>query len=132
MTYRLIILVLLLPSLVKAQELINGKYYDNDLQFYVVEENVKRTGALEICITGADKRCIENLLSGYEVLVYDNANKEIWASIWSGQSMRIKFDKKLPNAHYIVVRARAPYVVNKLTTTRIYQDKPIELKHYVR
>jgi hypothetical protein len=122
----------MLPGLAKSQELIDGKYYDNDLQFYVVEENVKRTGVIEICITNSDKRCIENLLTGYEILVYDNSNKEIWASIWSGQSMRVKFDNKLPNAHYVIIRARAPYVVNKRTTTRIYQDEPIELKHFVR
>jgi hypothetical protein len=114
-----------------AQELIDGKYYDNSLEFFIVEENVRRTGVLDICIVGEDRRCIENLFTGFEVLVYNSAGKEIWASIWSGQTMRIKFTKGLPEAAHVVVRARAPYVVNKLTTTRIYQDKPLELKYYL-
>lgn len=112
-----------------AQTEINGKYVDNSLQFYVVEENVKRTGLLDICIANEDNRCVENLMTGYEVWAYNQQGEVIWKSIWSGQKMRMKFKQKIPDAHYIIIKARAPFVVNKLTTTRIHQDKPLELRY---
>lgn len=115
-----------------AQELVDDKYVDNNLQFLVVEENVKRTGLLDICIADADRRCVENLMTGYEVWAYNSQDKVIWKSVWSGQKMRMKFKQKIPDADYIVIKARAPFVVNKLTTTKIHQDKPLELRYTLK
>ncbi|MCC5918506.1 MAG: hypothetical protein JJU02_14385 [Cryomorphaceae bacterium] len=130
--YFVSLLLLLLFSQLRGQELIDGKYYDNELSFFVIEENIRRTGALEICIVNIDNMCVENLMTGFEVLVYNAQNEIIWKSIWSGRNMRIKFKQKLPDAHTIHIIARAPFVVNKLTTTRIHQDKPMELKYKVQ
>ncbi len=124
-----ILLFTIWGSIVIAQTEVDGKYYDNNLQFFVVEENVKRTGLLDICIADENNRCVENLMTGYEVWAYDQSGKVIWKSIWSGQKMRMKFKQKIPNAHAIEIKARAPFVVNKLTTTRIYQDEPLVLRY---
>ncbi len=127
-----LVLFTTLSSMAIAQTEIDGKYYDNNLRFYVVEENVKRTGLLDICIADENNRCVENLMTGYEVWAYDQSGKVIWKSIWSGQKMRMTFKQKIPNAHSIEIKARAPFVVNKLTTTRIYQDSPMELRYTLK
>ena len=132
--HKLLIAMLLLGKLhtATAQELIDGKYFDNSLRFFVVEEKIKRTGELEICIANEDNMCVENVIVGYTVHVYNQSGEIIWKSIWSGQNMRMKFKQKLPEAHSIHIKARSPYVMNKLSTSKIHQDKPIELKYTLR
>jgi hypothetical protein len=132
--YKLLIAMLFFGTLhtVTAQELIDGVYYDNNLRFFIVEENIKRTGELEICIANEDNMCVENVFVGYTVHVLNQSGEIIWKSIWSGQNMRMKFKQKLPEAHSIHIKARSPHVMNKLSTSKIHQDKPLELRYTLR
>ena len=113
-----------------AQVERNGRWEDDNLTFMVLNEEIKRRGTLEICIANSENEtCIGNLMTAFEVRVFDAQNKEIWNSLWTGTNMKIKMKNKLPTARYITITARMPYVVNKLTTTRIYQTKPMEIKY---
>jgi hypothetical protein len=108
----------------------DGTWWDNDLTFKVVDDKLKLKSELEICIA-KNETCVENLVTGFEVRIYDSAGKELWNSLWTGSNKRIKFKKKFPQASYVVIKATRPFVINQLTTNRIYQDKPMELKHTI-
>jgi hypothetical protein len=111
----------------------DGTWWDNDLAFKVTDDQMKLKSELEICIYHTTKeKCIENLVTGFEVRIYDASGKELWNSLWTGSQKRIKFKKKFPQASYLVIKATRPFVINELTTNRIYQDKPMELKHTIR
>ena len=111
----------------------DGTWWDNNLQFEVQKDLLRQFGELQICIYDSKREvCIENLVTAYEVRIYDAANKEIWNSLWTGKDMDMVFSKKFPTAHYVVIKATRPFVINVLTATRIYQDKPIELKYFVK
>ena len=123
----------MLPWLSKAQNFENGRWTDNNLVFKVVYENIKKSGELHLCIANRDNDlCIGNLMVPFEIFVYDRKDSVIWTSIWTGNTMQLKFKKRLPNANKIVVKAKAPYVINKLTTTKIYQNQPLELLYIVQ
>jgi hypothetical protein len=62
------------------------------------------------------------------VRIYDAKGTEIWNSIWTGQTLDLKFKKPLPSAHRVVVKAVAPQVVNKLTGNPIWTVEPLELE----
>jgi hypothetical protein len=111
----------------------DGTWWDNNLEFYVKQDLVKKFGELEICIYHkTNEMCIENLMTTYEIRVFDANNKEIWNSLWTGKDMYMSFSKALPTAQYLTIRALRPFVINKLTGTRIYQDKAMELKYTVQ
>lgn len=118
----------------KAQELrADSTYWDNDLTFKVETDFLKKFGELEICIYhNTREQCIENLVTSFEVRIYDAANKEIWNSLWTGKEKYLTFKKNFPEANYVVIKALRPFVINILTGTRIYQDKPLELKYEVK
>ncbi len=108
----------------------DGTWWDNNLQFEIKTDILKAQGRLEICIYDSSRDlCIENLVTGYEIRIYDASNKELWNSLWTGKNMDMKFSKKFPNAQYIIIKATRPFVINILTGTRIYQDKALELKY---
>lgn len=108
----------------------DGTWWDNNLEFKVVRDQMRSRSELEICIYHAIREtCIENLVTGFEVRIYDSKGKELWNSLWTGKNKNIKFKKKFPNASYVEIKATRPFVINELTTNRIYQDKPMELKH---
>ncbi|MFN3951828.1 MAG: hypothetical protein ACK4KT_05450 [Thermaurantimonas sp.] len=131
--YIYLYLLLMLPWLPKAQNFENGRWTDNNLIFKVVYENIKKSGELHLCIANQENDlCIGNLMVPFEVFVYDRKDSVIWSSIWTGNTMHLKFKKRLPNANKIVVKAKAPYVINKLTTTKIYQNQPLELLYIVQ
>lgn len=116
-----------------AQSYQNGKWTDEDLLFKIVYENIKKTGELHLCIANKNNdMCIGNLMVPFEVLIYDRKDSIIWSSIWTGNSMKLKFKKRLPMAYKIHIKAKAPYVINKLTTTKIYQNQPLELLYIVQ
>lgn len=127
----LIALLLLAAGVAHAQvQKEDGKWWDNNLAFHVKNEQVKTKGQLEICIFDTSRDvCVENLMTSYEVRIFDATNKEIWNSLWTGKNMNMKFSKPLPTAHHVVIKAMKPFVINQLTTTRIFQDNPLELKY---
>lgn len=131
----LVLLAFLISSLfISAQEQrADGTWWDNNLTFYVKADMIKSFGELEICIWNSEREmCIENVMTTYEIRIYDAANKEIWNSMWTGKDMYMKFKKKMPNAHHLTITALRPFVINKTSTTRIYQDKPMALKYIVK
>jgi len=134
---RLVLLVALtglFGSSIQAQvQKEDGTWWDNNLEFEVLYENLDSTGELMICIknTEAD-RCIENLTTGFQVSIFDSGDKELWTSLWTGRSLDFKFKKSFPEATYIIIKANKNYVVNSMTGTRIYQDEPLELKYILR
>ncbi len=129
----LIVTVLISMNLVAQEQHEDGTWWDNNLEFKVEKDLIKQFGELEICIFDSKRElCIENLMTRYEVAIYDAANKQIWNSLWTGKDMDMKFSKALPDAHYIIIKAMKPFVINKLTGTRIHMDKPMELKYMVK
>ena len=95
----------------------------------VVSEKVRTRGMMEVCISDTSNNCIDNLVSGYVVRVYDSEGKEIWAGKTAGREEMLKFPAPMPDAAWIVFTAFKPYVLNRLTGTRINQDQPIETKY---
>ncbi len=108
----------------------DGTWWDNNLEFKVLYQDIDSTGELMICIAQIkEQKCVENLTTGYQVKIYDASNKEIWNSLWTGKNLDIKFKKSFPDAAYLTIEANKNYVVNTLTATRIYQDKALFLKY---
>lgn len=113
-----------------AQELIDGKWWDNDLEFRVIEDSYFVNGEIEICIYHKTKEiCVENLVTGFEVRIYNAKGEEVWNSLWTGKNKRIKFQKKIRDAHTIVIKANGPLVINILSGNRIYQETPMQLTY---
>ena len=111
----------------------DGTWWDNNLEFQVQSDFLKEYGELEICIFDKSREtCIENLVTAYEVRIYNAQQEELWNSLWTGKDMDMVFKKNFPEASYIVIKALRPFVINKLTGTRIYQDEPMELKYTVK
>lgn len=111
----------------------DGTWYDDQLTFHVVKEQVVKFGEITICIWHkGNEMCVENLFTTYEVLVYDANDEEIWTSLWTGMYPDIKFEKELPTAAYVIIRAKRDYVKNILTGNKIYTDGMMELKYDLR
>lgn len=120
-------------ALAHGQEEVNGQWVDNDLAFKVEWENVKRTGEIDLCIAKASEDlCIRNLFTSFEVLIYDANGKVINKSIWTGLNQNIKFREPIPQAHHLVIKAVKPFVINRLTKTKIHQERPLELEVILR
>lgn len=110
----------------------DGTWWDNDLKFELVYEDIRRSGELEFCVYKIEhERCIYNVQTGFEVRVFDESGEEIWNSLWSGKKTAIKFKKPLKEAYAFEVKAIRPFVININTGTRIYQDEPLVLKHTI-
>jgi hypothetical protein len=125
-----ILFVSLLSLNISAQELVNGRWTDESLQFKVLSEFVKTKGEVYICITdSAGEVCIENLVSGFELKVYDAQDKLLWEGYGSGRRNGVKLPQAFPKAQYFTIKAFKPWVVNKRSGNRIHQAKAIELKY---
>ena len=112
-----------------AQVQKDGKWYDDNLQFVVVDENLAGDGTLSWCIEQKKEgRCVENLSTAFEMMVYDASGKELVKSLWIRNQKTIKLKKPLPTAHRVVIKATHASVINTLTGTRIYQTAPLELE----
>ena len=117
-------------SLLWAQEEIDGKWYDDNLEWVVLNENIQRDGSLRLCIGQVDaKRCVENLFTAFEIRVFDASGEEIWNGLWTGQKKAIRFRKPLPEAHKMEIKATKDFVINWMTGTRIYQKEPMTLTY---
>ncbi len=111
----------------------DGTWYDENLAFRIIEEDVQEKGEILLCIYNTENgRCIHNLQTGFEILVYNVNDEQIWNSTWTGSNTDIKFRMPLRGAAYIIVRARNDYVVNKMTGDRIFTDGPMELRYEVK
>ena len=111
----------------------DGTWWDNNLEFQVKSDLLKQFGELEICIFDSSREsCIQNLVTSYEVRIFNAANEELWNSLWTGNDMDMVFKKNFPEASYVIIKAMRPFVINKMTGTRIYQDEPMELKYTVK
>lgn len=128
---RLTLLIFCIGSfaLSAQQDTVSTTKTDNKLTFMVISEKVKTRGMMEYCITDTSGMCISNLQSGLEVHIFNKADQELWAGKTAGRNPMLKFPRPFPNAHYLVLKAFKPFVLNKATGNRIYQDQPIELKY---
>jgi hypothetical protein len=116
-----------------AQELRDGKWYDDNLQLVVIAEDLAREGTLTWCIEQIDRgECVENLATAFELMVYDAQGKQLVKSLWVKNQKTIALKNPQPKAHRVVMRATHPSVINTLTGTRIYQSKPLELEFVLR
>tara|TARA_R110002050_G_scaffold297447_1_gene458936 strand:+ start:1258 stop:1662 length:405 start_codon:yes stop_codon:yes gene_type:complete len=131
MRFNLSIFFIALWSLnLSAQELVDGRWVDDDLQFIVVEQFIRGKGEIYICLSdSAGEVCIENLVSGYELKVFDAQENLLWEGFGSGRSKGVKLPQAFPQARYITLKAFKPWVVNKRTGNKIHQAKAIELKY---
>lgn len=128
----LVLLGLLSSFNLLAQTEVDGVWKDNDLNFRVEWEDLKRKGEMDLCIEKVSEgRCVGNVFTSFEVIVYDAGGREINKSIWSGLNMELKFRTPLPEAHHLVIRAVKPFVINALTKNKIYQDQPMVLTYRI-
>lgn len=125
----LLLLLMNLGLMAQAERESDNSLIDNNLKFMVISEKVRTRGMMEVCISDTSNNCIDNLVSGYVVRVYDTAGAEIWAGKTAGREDMLKFPAPLPDAAWIVLTAFKPYVLNRLTGARIHQDQPIETKY---
>ena len=56
----------------------SDRLVDNNLKFKVITERVHTRGMMEVCISDTSENCIDNLLSGYVVRIFDADGNEIW------------------------------------------------------
>ncbi|KAB2816860.1 hypothetical protein [Phaeocystidibacter marisrubri] len=111
----------------------DGTWHDDSLSFVVQSEQIKKFGELSICVYHIGKEmCIDNLVTPFEVLIYNENDNLLWTSMWTGMYTEMKFKKAFPSAKYVVIRSTRDFVININTGTRIYTGKPLELKYDVR
>jgi hypothetical protein len=125
------LLMLLFGFTISAQPVKqdDSRLVDNNLKFMVISERVHSRGMMEICISDTSDKCIYNLLSGFVVRIYDAEGHEIWAGKTAGRDEILRFPKPMPEASWITFTAFKPYVINRITGARIYQDRPIQIKY---
>ena len=115
-----------------AQEEVDGKWVDNNLELVLIQESIRTDGRLTYCIGQIDQeRCVENVFTGMEIRVFDSSGKEIWNGLWTGKEKSIRFRKALPEAHRLEFRATRSFVINWMTGTRIHQDEPMKMTYYL-
>jgi hypothetical protein len=125
-----IFVIAFLSMSLSAQELVNGRWVDDGLQFKVLEQFVKTKGEIYICLSDSTGEvCIENLVSGYELKIYNGQGKLLWEGFGSGRRKGVKLPSAYPQAKYFTITAFKPWVVNKRTGNKIHQAKAIELKY---
>jgi hypothetical protein len=116
-----------------AQTQLGDRWVDNNLTIQVKVDRIKTQGQFFICIADTSRgECIENLVSGVEVAVFNAQDKLLWEGIASGRTVGLSLPKPMPNAHYLRIKTFKPWVVNKTTGTRIHQNKRIAVKYFVQ
>ena len=116
-----------------AQEKVGERWVDNNLTFSITSDQIKAKGVFTFCVMDTTQGyCVENLTTGVEVKAFNSDGVEIWKGIGSGRSKTLKLARPLPEANYLVIRAFKSHVVNRSTGTLIHQEKPIEIKYYIK
>lgn len=116
-----------------AQEKVGDKWVDNNLTFDIIRDDIKKKGEFTFCIFDTIRfACIDNLSTGIEVKAYDSSDKLVWEGKATGMLKSLKLPRPLPTARYITLVAFKARVTNKSTGNFIYQDKPIEIKYYIK
>tara|TARA_B100000780_G_scaffold278827_1_gene253870 strand:- start:4604 stop:5002 length:399 start_codon:yes stop_codon:yes gene_type:complete len=118
-------------NLFSQTQLENGEWEDKYLSFKISQESIRENGSINLCIS-KDSICIENLIVGFTVRLIDFKGVQISNSLWTGKNMEIEFKKAFPEAIEILVEAGAPFVINKITGTRISTGKPLSLRKYLK
>ncbi len=135
-----LVLLFLLPfagwSQVNTEKTLSSdttKIVDNDLSFYVVSEQMRKYGEIEVCVF-SDKMnmCVGNLTTSFEIHIFDANDQLIAKSIWLGMNLNIKFKKNYPKAKYVLIKAVKPFVINKTSGRKIYQDEPLSGKFMLK
>ncbi len=127
--FKILLLLMVIASPLWGQSKIGDRWVDNNLSFMVPSEKVKARGMMEICIADSTGNCVQNLLSGFVVRIFDEAGNELWAGKTAGRERMLRFPKPMPKASYVEITAFKPFVLNLGTGTRIYQDEPMHLKY---
>tara|TARA_B100000767_G_C19757619_1_gene533699 strand:- start:192 stop:590 length:399 start_codon:yes stop_codon:yes gene_type:complete len=120
------IFLLLGSSIFSQTRLPDGSWEDKELSFDIIYEEIKENGFLELCIS-KNGFCVENLTIGFTIVIFDKMGKEIWNSLWTGRNMDLNFERSFPEAKEILIEAGAPFVINKISGTRIRTGHPLKL-----
>lgn len=117
-----------------AQSKVGDKWVDNNLTIKVIDDDIKSRGEFYICIADTSRGgpCIENLVTGVEVKIYNAADELLWEGIASGRVKGMKLPAPMPQASYLWIRTFKPYVVNKTSGNYIYQDKHINVRYNIK
>lgn len=116
-----------------AQEKVGDRWVDNNLTLSVTDDQIKTSGVFTLCVMDSTTNyCVENLVTGVEVEIYNEQDEILWKGIGSGRTKRMKLIAAMPDAHYMLVRAFKSWVVNKSSGNSIHQDKRIEIKYFVK
>lgn len=117
----------------KAQELVNGRWVDNNLTIWIEQDQIRSKGVLYYCIADTSRgTCIQNLSSGFELKLYDKEGKLIYEGIASGRRRGVQLPKPFPKAYEVEIKAFKPWVTNKSNAGRIHQDQVIRVKYKVK
>tara|TARA_B000000460_G_C21281656_1_gene291968 strand:- start:122 stop:532 length:411 start_codon:yes stop_codon:yes gene_type:complete len=122
-----------ITSAASAQTKVGDEWVDNNLVLDITLDNIKTNGVFEFCIKDTlGGTCIQNLVTGIEVTVFNNADEILWKGIASGRTKKLKLIAAMPDAHYMVLQAFKPWVTNKSSGNLIHQDERLRLKYFVK
>ena len=131
--YLLIFCIALMSTTLSAQEKINGRWVDNNLTIWLEEDQVRSQGVLYYCVADTSRGvCIQNLSTGFELKLYDAQGQMIYEGFASGRRRGVKLPQAFPKAYEVEIIAFQPFVVNKSTASRIYQDERIRVKYKLK
>lgn len=131
--YLLIFCIALMSTTLSAQEKINGRWVDNNLTIWLEEDQVRSQGVLYYCVADTSRGvCIQNLSTGFELKLYDAQGQMIYEGFASGRRRGVKLPQAFPKAYEVEIIAFKPFVVNKSTASRIYQDERIRVKYKLK
>lgn len=129
----LILCLSLMALQLSAQEKINGRWVDNNLTIWLEQDLVRTKGVLYYCVADTSRGvCIQNLSTGFELRLYDAQGQMIYEGFASGRRRGVKLPQAFPKAYEVEIVAFKPWVVNKSTAGRIYQEERIRVKYRLK
>jgi hypothetical protein len=131
---RYIFFLLLAASFsMQAQTKVGDKWVDDNLEFRVDYDDIKKTGIFSVCIFSTERNeCIQNLSTGFEIELLSGSGKVLWKGTSMGRKKQLKLPKAFAGAVTLKITAFKPYVINKNTGTRIHQTEKLQVKHMVK
>lgn len=129
----IVLCMLIFSTAAWAQTKVGDKWVDNNLTIRITDDNIKSRGEFYICIADTSRGpCIQNLVTGVEVKIYNAADELLWEGIASGRVKGLKLPRPMPQASYLWIRTFKPYVVNKSTGNYIHQDERINVRYNIK